>query len=186
MSANTITVIELRRLMESGRAFNVIDVRTPAEFARVHAIGAQSMPLDELDPAVIATGRGAAKDPVYLICQSGGRAAAACRRLEEAGVGPAYSIEGGTIAWERMGLPVERGETNVISLERQVRIAAGSLVLLGVVLAWGIHSLFLIIPAFVGGGLVFSGITDYCGMALVLGKMPWNRRGDVCSVKTAA
>ena len=75
-----------------------------------------------------------------------------------------------------MGLPVVRGESRVISIERQVRIAAGSLVLLGVALAWAINWAFLAIPVFVGGGLVFAGVTDYCGMGRLLGKMPWNRR----------
>ncbi|MGD0463107.1 MAG: rhodanese-like domain-containing protein [Tepidisphaeraceae bacterium] len=176
MSTNTIPLAECRRLIDSGQPIHILDVRTPAEFARVHALGARLMPLDELDPAAVAAQRRDADDPIYVICQSGGRAAKACQRLQEAGLAHVYFIQGGTAAWERMGLPVERGGGNVISLERQVRIGAGSLVLLGLALAWRIHWGFLAIPAFVGGGLVFAGITDYCGMALVLGKMPWNRR----------
>ena len=176
MSSNVISLAEFRRLMESGKPLTILDVRTPAEFARVHALGARLMPLDQLDPAAVAAQRRDADEAIYVICQSGARAAKACQQLREAGVAHAYCIEGGTAAWEKMGLPVERGEANVISLERQVRIGAGALVLLGVALAWTFHPAFIAIAAFVGAGLVFAGVTDYCGMGMILGKMPWNRR----------
>ncbi len=181
MATNTIPLVECRRRIEDGLSLNIVDVRTPAEFARVHALGARLMPLDELDPSVVAAHRGSAADPIYVICHSGTRASKACQRLEEAGVAQVYCIEGGTAAWEKSGLPVERGGGNVISLERQVRIGAGSLVLLGAILAWRVHPAFLVIPAFVGAGLVFAGTTDYCGMAIILGKMPWNRRRPIDS-----
>ena len=176
MSIETVNPGELRSLIYDGQSPCILDVRTPAEFARVHAAGASLMPLDKLDPAAVAARRQGRSEPVYVICHSGSRAAKACRRLMEAGVGPVYCIEGGTVAWEKMGLPVERdGGRGVISLERQVRIAAGSLVLLGLALAWAVNPLFLILCAFVGAGLVFAGITDFCGMGTLLGKMPWNR-----------
>ena len=175
MSTNTIALAKFRQLMEHGGPLNIIDVRTPGEFARVHATGARLIPLDELDPAAIAIEYPYRDDPIYVICQSGGRAAKACQRLQEAGVAHVYCIEGGTTAWEKMGLPVEHGAAGVISLERQVRIAAGTLVLLGSALAWRIHPAFLAIPAFVGSGLLFAGITDYCGMGRLLSRMPWNR-----------
>lgn len=84
------------------------------------------------------------------------------------------SVEGGTLAWEGAGLPVVRGR-RVISLERQVRIAAGALVVAGVLLGWLVHPAFLGLSAFVGAGLVFAGVTDTCGMGLLLARMPWNR-----------
>lgn len=174
----TISIADLQRLMQPGRPLNILDVRTPAEFARVHATGARLMPLDELDPAALAAQYRDADEPMYVICQSGGRATNACQRLQAAGLMHACCIEGGTTAWEQMGLPVERGTTRVISLERQVRIAAGALVLVGAALAQWVHPAFLALPAFVGAGLVFAGITDYCGMGILLGKMPWNRRGS--------
>jgi rhodanese-related sulfurtransferase len=174
MSAKTISLMEIQPLVKSGRLLNVVDVRTPAEFARVHAVGAKLIPLDKLDPAAIAAHRVNDREPIYLICASGGRASKACEQLEQAGVGPAFCIEGGTDAWERMGLPVERGPSTVISLERQVRIVAGSLVLVGLILGWLVHPLLLILTAFIGAGLIFAGITNFCGMAIVLGKMPWN------------
>jgi rhodanese-related sulfurtransferase len=176
MPTDSISLAEFRRLLDSGRRVQLLDVRTPAEFARLHARGARLMPLDQLDVDEIAAQRTSAGDPIYVICQSGGRAAKACRRLAEAGVSPVYSIEGGTEAWEQMGLPVERDGGKVISLERQVRIAAGALVLLGVVLGWTVDRACFILPGFVGAGLLFAGITDFCGMGILLGKMPWNRR----------
>jgi rhodanese-related sulfurtransferase len=175
MSVKTIGVAQMRELIDSGNALTIIDVRTPAEFAGVHAKGARLSPLDTLDPSAVAASRPNPADPLYVICQSGGRSAKACEKLEAAGITPVYSIEGGTSAWDRAGLPVERGDRHVISLERQVRITAGSLVLIGLVLAWAIHPYFLALTAFVGAGLVFAGVTDLCGMAILLHKMPWNR-----------
>jgi rhodanese-related sulfurtransferase len=186
MSINTIPLTDCRRLIESGKLIELLDVRTPAEFSRVHAVGARSVPLDELDAAAVAVGHRDADDPIYVICQAGQRAAKACQRLQEAGVTRVYSVEGGTVAWEQAGLPVVRGSGKVISLERQVRIGAGSLVLLGLTLAWTTHWGFLGIPAFVGAGLIFAGITDYCGMAMLLAKMPWNRRRPTESAACSA
>jgi rhodanese-related sulfurtransferase len=175
MSVKTISIAECRRLIEGGQPLNIIDVRTPPEFARVHAVGARLMPLDGLAAAAFVAQNGNANKSILVICQSGTRAAKACQRLQEAGLTEVYCIEGGTAAWETSGLPVERGKSKVISLERQVRIGAGSVVLLGVTLACTVHPAFLTISAFVGAGLVFAGITDYCGMGIVLSNMPWNR-----------
>jgi rhodanese-related sulfurtransferase len=113
--------------------------------------------------------------PLYLICKAGSRAANACEKFQAAGYPNVLSIEGGTAAWEAAGLPVVRGITRVISLERQVRIAAGSLVLTGILLSWLVHPVLLGLSAFVGAGLIFAGVTDWCGMGLLLGRMPWNQ-----------
>jgi len=174
MPTKSISPTECRHLIESGGRMNILDVRTPAEFERVHALGAWPMPLEQMDSPVVASQLNR-DEPLYVICQSGGRAAKACQRLEQIKVPNVYLIEGGMTAWEQAGLPVERGSRRVISLERQVRIVAGSLVLLGIALAWTVHRDFLAIPTLVGAGLVFAGVTDFCGMAKVLGKMPWNR-----------
>ena len=179
MPEKIISLAQVRELMDRGKAMTIIDVRTPAEFERVHVKGAQLKPLDGLDARSVAQCCEDPADAVYVICQSGGRAAKACEKLEAAGFENVYSIEGGTSAWERAGLPVERGNCRVISLERQVRIAAGLLVLIGLALAWTIHPYFLALTAFIGAGLIFAGITDFCGMAILLSKLPWNRRGSV-------
>jgi len=179
MSIRTISPPDLQRLREQGgTALEIIDVRTPAEYAQVHVDGARSVPLDALDPkALLASRNGAGDEPVYVICQSGGRAARACDAFHAAEFANVFSVEGGTSAWERARLPVVRGARRLISLERQVRIGAGSLVLIGVTLGWLLHPAFFALAAFVGAGLVFAGVTDWCGMGLLLARMPWNRAG---------
>ena len=172
---------ELNRLIASGGPVELLDVRTPGEFESVHVPGARLIPLDELDAGAFLKQRGKADQPVYILCQSGGRARKAIEKLQQAGFGGGVLVEGGTQAWIDAGLPVTRGAAGVISLERQVRIAAGSLVLTGVVLAYFVHPGFIALSAFVGAGLVFAGVTDWCGMGLLLAKMPWNQKSACAS-----
>lgn len=177
-SIATITPSELGELQRAGRPIELIDVRTPAEYREVHASVARSIPLDRLDPGKVVEDRTPEADqPIYLICRSGGRSRQAAEKFLAAGFTNVASVEGGTSAWEQAGLPVVRGR-KTISLERQVRIAAGALVLLGTILGAYVHPAFLGLSAFVGAGLLFAGVTDTCGMALLLGRMPWNQAGD--------
>lgn len=173
----TITPRQLNEKKAAGEAVALIDVRTPAEFQEVHAPFALNLPLDRISPdAVRAAAHGA---PVYVICRSGQRAQKACEQLAASGVENLTLVEGGTQGWVDAGLDVVRGQ-KAISLERQVRIAAGALVFIGSALAWFVHPWFLGLPAFVGAGLVFAGVTDTCGMAMVLARMPWNQAGGGC------
>ena len=175
----TIPPAKLHEILTENESVGVLDVRTPAEFAAVHVPQAVNIPLDELDPANLHTsGRFPNDQPVYFLCQSGGRATRAAEKFAQLGYQQAIVVEGGTSAWEDAGLPVTRG-AGVIGLERQVRIAAGSLVLAGVILSYAVHPWFIGLSAFVGAGLVFAGVTDWCGMGLLLAKAPWNqqRRG---------
>jgi rhodanese-related sulfurtransferase len=171
MAISSVSVHELAALLGS-RPIRLVDVRTPAEFAAVHAEGAT---LDRIDPAAVPAPTAGPAEPLYLICASGTRSRLAAERLLAGGVGEPVVVEGGTSAWERAGLPVRRGPCRAISLERQVRIAAGSLVLAGLAIGWFVHPAGLALSAFVGAGLVFAGITDFCGMGLLLARMPWNR-----------
>lgn len=175
MTVRTIPPRELQRRRQEGEVAELIDVRTPAEYAEIHVEGARLVPLESLDPQAIAAGRNG--EPLYVICRSGSRAAKAYAKLQGAGVQNIFSVEGGTLAWEQAGLPVVRGK-KVISLERQVRIAAGLLVVLGVALGWTFHPAFHALSAFVGAGLAFAGMTDTCGMGLMLARMPWNQAKD--------
>lgn len=175
MSASIIPVAELRERIHHGLQPILVDVRTPGEFASVHAAGARSMPLDALNAATIAAACRSSDGNIYVICHSGTRASMACQRLLDAGIPDACIVEGGTQAWQAAGLPVVTGK-GVISLERQVRIAAGSLILLGCLLTWLVAPQFILLSAFVGAGLIFAGITDICGMGILLGKLPWNAR----------
>ncbi len=117
---------------------------------------------------------GTKDDPLYLICRSGSRGRQACEQFLAAGYHNVVNVEGGTLEWERAGLPVVRGKKTV-SPERQVRIAAGALVVLGTGLGGFVYPGFLALSAFVGAGLVFAGITDRCGMGMLLARTPWNR-----------
>jgi rhodanese-related sulfurtransferase len=169
----TITPYDLARCCEH-EEIELIDVRTPAEFRHVHAEPARNVPLDRLDPLAIMQARNGSEKPVYLICHSGARSRQACEKFINVGYNNVVSVEGGTQAWQSAGLTVVHGK-RAISLERQVRIAAGSLVVLGSILGWLVHPAFIGVSAFVGAGLVYAGATDTCGMGLILARMPWNR-----------
>ena len=155
----------------------MIDVRTPVEFQEVHIEIARNVPLDRLDPAALMQARdGSTNEPLYILCRSGSRGQQACEKFFKAGFSNVVNVEGGTMACVEAGLPIVRGK-KTISLERQVRIGAGSLVLLCAGLSF-VHPAFIGLSAFVGAGLVFAGITDTCGMGMILARMPWNQCKD--------
>jgi rhodanese-related sulfurtransferase len=169
----TITPVELQTILTAQPSVPVIDVRTPVEFSEVHVPQARSVPLDELKPGSLQLPK---DQPVYLLCRSGQRAAKAADKLAKEGFSQPIVVAGGTLAWVEANLPVTRSAGKVISLERQVRIVAGSLVFTGVALGWFVHRGFYGLSAFVGAGLVFAGVTDFCGMGLLIAKLPWNKR----------
>lgn len=174
MSVTTITPARLFELNQSGAPVELIDVRTPVEYREVHVAFARNVPLDQLDATQIATGSNGTTQTLYVICRSGARGQQACEKLRMAGLAHVVNVEGGTLAWDQAGLPVVRGP-KAMSLERQVRIAAGSLVLVGSALGAFVSPYWIGLAAFVGAGLVFAGITDTCGMAMLLARMPWNQ-----------
>jgi rhodanese-related sulfurtransferase len=162
---------------EAHRAFaaggvQLVDVREGSECDAERVEGALNAPLSRFD--ALAGAIDPAR-PVYLLCRSGARASDAASRLLARGHASVFVVEGGLSAWAASGLPVARGVSRVWAMERQVRFGAGSLVLLGVALGLAVDARWLGLSAFVGGGLVFSALTDTCGMAVVLGRMPWNR-----------
>lgn len=180
---NTIEPFQLAQ-KRSHEQIDLIDVRTPAEFREIHAEFAKNAPLDSLDPAALMQSRGPRiREPLYVICQSGSRGSKACKRFIDAGFEQVVNVSGGTKAWDEAGLPVVRGK-KTISLERQVRIVAGSIVLIASLLAMAIHPYFAGISAFIGAGLTFAGLTDTCGMGMMLAKMPWNQvnESESCAV----
>lgn len=178
MEVSTISPERLSERMKAGQRVDLVDVRTPAEYREIHVQGARLVPLDSLDPRrLMEDRRGQAGEPLFVVCRSGSRGKKACEAFLKAGYSDVINVEGGTLGWEAAGLPVERGK-KTISLERQVRIAAGSLVVLGTVLGAVVDPWFLMLSGFVGAGLVFSGITDTCGMGILLARMPWNRVKD--------
>lgn len=151
---------------------HLVDVRTPAEYRSLHAKGATLVPLDAFDTAAV-TGAVPTGRTIHLLCKSGARARMAAQKLQAAGC-TCVVVEGGTDAWAAAGLPVVRGKA-AMSLERQVRIVAGLLVLTGVVLGFTIHPYWFGLSGFVGAGLTFAGIVDLCPMAMLIARMPWNR-----------
>lgn len=186
MAIRTMRPEEVERVRQEQGTIDVIDVRTPAEFREIHADVARNVPLESLDPkAFLKSRNGADGQTLYVICRSGSRAAMACEKFQASGFEDVVCVEGGTLAWESAGLPVERGRATM-SLERQVRIAAGSLVLLGAILSAVVHPYFVGLCGFVGAGLIFAGVTDTCGMGMLIARMPWNQVGscttDHCKV----
>lgn len=182
----TVSPQELARLKQAGAPVDLIDVRTPVEFQEVHVAFARNVPLDRLDPQAIQSERnGNAGQPLYVICRSGSRGKQACEKLLAAGHTNVVNVEGGTLACEMAGLPVVRGK-KAVSLERQVRIAAGALVLIGSTLGFWVHPYWIGLAAFVGAGLMFAGITDTCGMGMLLARMPWNQVPTECATKPTA
>lgn len=190
MSVQTITPQAVRAQIDAGKPYELIDVRTPAEYANGHAPEAKSVPLDQFDPAAW---QGAERPkPLYILCQGGGRAKTAAERCLKAGLpsDQLFVVEGGTNGWIAAGLAVtkEAGAPKVISLERQVRIVVGVLSLAASILVLSGKPLFAIVTAFLGAGLLFAGVTDTCGLAIVLSRMPWNRASgpaSSCSVKNS-
>jgi rhodanese-related sulfurtransferase len=153
------------------RGATMLDVRRPDEYAHGHIAGSRLMPLDEIEKhAHELEGKN-----TILICASGVRASEAKSKLEALGLEGLRVLEKGLQAWKEANLPLEQA-SKVLPLERQVRIAAGSLALAGALLGLFVNLHFLWLSAFVGAGLIFAGVTDTCGMALLLAKMPWNRK----------
>lgn len=174
----SITPTQLLELHSEGKPVELIDVRTPAEFRELHVGFARNVPLDKLEcKALLDARNGSAEDPLYVICRSGSRGKQAAEKFVKEGFTNVVNVDGGTLACETTDLPLVRGK-KTMSLERQVRIAAGFLVLLGVLLGWFVNPWLSGISAFVGAGLMFAGITDTCGMAMLLAKMPWNQVAD--------
>lgn len=172
---------ELAALLHTGGAARLLDVRTPSEFENAHIHGAYNVPLDQLHEH--ATEVRAATGAVVLICQSGRRAQRAEAVLRAAGMGSMHVLDGGMQAWIAAGLPVNRVRAR-ISLERQVRIVAGAIVAIGAIGALTLSPWLAVVPALVGSGLVFAGVTDTCAMGMLLARLPYNRAAATCDTES--
>ncbi|MCC6573009.1 MAG: MBL fold metallo-hydrolase [Planctomycetes bacterium] len=149
----------------------LVDVRSPLEFGGEWIEGSWNIPMPELDPRVRELEK--ARKPVILVCRSGNRALMAAQVLERRGFKDYRILEGGVVAWRRAGRQLAGGRKR-LSIERQVQIGAGTLMLTGLALGTFVNPLFYLISAFVGAGLTFAGLSGFCGMARVLMRMPWN------------
>jgi len=189
----TICASALKELRARQTEAQLVDVRTASEYATGHVPCAVNIPLeqiearlDDLDP----------RFPIVLICQSGGRARLAAALLEPCRADVTV-LDGGTMAWQNAGFPLVVNTMTRWALERQVRLIAGLLVLLGAVLALTVNPHWAYLSGFVGLGLTFAGLTNICAMASLLCRMPWNRtrrlasattsgQGKTCSLKKAS
>jgi rhodanese-related sulfurtransferase len=150
----------------------VVDVREYVEFASGHIEGARLAPLGDVEEVAEVWSRNQA---LVLVCKAGGRAERARQRLAAKGFEELMVLEGGMDRWKIEGRSIVKERRQPWAIERQVRIAAGSLVLITLALALTVSKLWLIGTSLVGAGLVFAGVSDICVMASVLGKLPWNR-----------
>lgn len=157
--------------LAKGRSALLLDVRTPAEFGISRIDGSLNVPLQAIETHAATLPR---DKEMILVCRSGLRAQTARETLGRLGI-PAVVMAGGLEAWRQGGLPIVEVRPGVLPLDRQVQIGAGSLVLAGVLLAAFVNPWALVLPGFVGSGLVFAGLTGTCGLARVMALMPWNR-----------
>ncbi|MFF9194245.1 rhodanese-like domain-containing protein [Streptomyces sp. NPDC014779] len=176
-----LTPASLQQLLKDGSGPRLLDVRTPGEFRTVHIPGSYNVPLDTLREhrAELMTHL---DEDVVLVCRSGARAAQAEQALAEAGLPNLRVLDGGMMAWEAAGAPVNRGEARW-DLERQVRLVAGSIVLVAGVVGVFVPGVHLIGTA-IGAGLTFAALSNTCAMGMMLSKLPYNRgpRTDVRTV----
>jgi rhodanese-related sulfurtransferase len=172
MTLRSIAPQEAEHLIAEGAI--LIDIREADEHARERIPGARHVALSRLDQAAIAAHAGRA---VIFHCRSGARTRTNAASLA-AQVGDsceAYMVEGGLEGWRKAGLPTVIDRRQPIELQRQVQIGAGALAFLGTVLGLSVSAWFLMVPLFVGGGLLLAGLTGFCGMATLLQRAPWNR-----------
>ncbi len=166
------TVLTLKEKLD-GDDIKLVDVREHAEFAGGRVEGADIIPLGELEKR---HGELDHSKPIYVMCRTGRRSGEAQRKLKALGFTNVINVAGGFEAWKKEDLPYLADENAPWSIERQVRFTAGLIVFVGVLLSLFVHPYFVVLPGFVGFGLAFTAVIDWCGMGLLLARMPWNRR----------
>lgn len=172
MTDATISPRDAKRRLDDGTAI-LVDIREAAEHARENIPGARLLPLSVFDPASLP--HDAKHSAVIFHCQGGNRTRANAAKLAMCGYPEVYALDGGLQGWKASGLATRVDRRQPIEMQRQVQIAAGALVVGGLVLAMTVSPWFAGLSAFVGAGLMFAGISGWCGMARLLAVMPWNR-----------
>ncbi len=175
---NTINATSFQEKLKTSEQLNIIDLRTFAEWQSEHINDCIHLPVQDLNAGtfqeVLAKIQG--EKTLYLLCQSGRRAHMAVEKLKNHDGVQLIIIEGGLNALKEVGTSTitPNESRKVISLERQVRIAIGLMVLCGLALGIFVNTYFLAIPIFAGAGLVFAGLTDQCALGMLIARMPWN------------
>lgn len=183
----------LKTWMDKGEAV-LVDVREPAEHASEAIPGAVLLPMGQLAPETLPPLSG---KKLVVHCRKGGRGGRACEQLASAQLGcEVYNLEGGIDGWAAAGLPITSGNKKMLPLDRQTQVAVGTLVLLASLLGYYASPAFFLLGMFFGGGLIFAGISGFCGMALLIARAPWNQspqknapgnaEGAFCSMKKAS
>lgn len=172
MTLHTVDAATLKRWMDNGEAI-VVDVREPAEHAAESIAGATLLPLSGVSKSSLPPVGG---KKLVIHCRSGKRGGNACEKL--LGEDPnldIYNLEGGISAWSQAGYAVQTSGRFFLPLDRQVQLTIGLGVLIGSLLAYYVSPLFFLLTGFFGAGLTFAGLTGFCGLAMVMAKMPWNQ-----------
>ncbi|MBR3425161.1 MAG: rhodanese family protein [Neisseriaceae bacterium] len=170
MTVQTINPQQAAQLVNNGAI--IIDIRSNDEYGRKHISGAKCIPVSELAADKLPN-----HAAVIFTCLSGLRTQTNAQNLAQCACNcnEVYLLDGGLKAWENHGLPVESNGKATLDIMRQVQIGAGSLILIGVLLGFFVHQGFFLLSGFVGAGLLFAGLTGFCGLAVLLAKMPWNK-----------
>ncbi len=150
----------------------LIDVREPVEHAEAHVKGAKLIPLGQIEARCSEIDR---QRPVIVMCHAGKRGQSAADKLHKLGFNGVRNLEGGMLAWRAAGMACVEGSRKGIPLMRQVQILVGVWVFVGSLLALLVDPQWVYLPMFFGAGLIFAGTTGFCGLALLLAKLPWNR-----------
>ena len=171
MIQNT-TSLQLKAWLDAGEAV-LVDVREPAEFNAGHITGAVSLPLSGLTAEKLPAHAG--KRLVFQ-CQSGRRSHMACDKVTALAVNAdIYNLSGGIVAWKEAGLPVAGSGKSFLPLDRQVQLTIGLCLLISSAMIAAGHTSFFWLTGFLGAGLTFAGLTGFCGLAMVMARMPWNK-----------
>lgn len=169
---NKISAEEAAALLDKDKAI-LVDIREGDEFAREHVPGAHHVPLSGFDAADFPDDR----DKVAIFhCASGARTAEAAPHILGTAFAEIYQLDQGLAGWKKAGLKTVVNRKMPISIQRQVQMTAGLMVLIGVVLGFAVSPWFFVLSGFVGAGLTFAGLSGTCAMANLLALMPWNRR----------
>jgi glyoxylase-like metal-dependent hydrolase (beta-lactamase superfamily II)/rhodanese-related sulfurtransferase len=185
-SLEMISPRDASSLLEQDPQTKILDVRSALEFSQVHIEHSLNIPIDMISAKINEMSQ--SKQNYLVLCHTGNRAAMAADMLIQSGIHTVKVMEGGIIRWQKEKLPVIKGQGGM-SLERQVRLIAGSLVLLGIMMSWLLHWAFIFVSVFVSSGLIYAGLTDNCLMGMLLMKLPYNKKlyktksgGGTCSI----
>ena len=175
-TSQSILPTDLKSLLSTGCC--LVDVREPVEYAEEHITGAKLIPLGQLEKRVAEIDR---NSPLVLMCRSGKRGGEALKKLQALGFTSGRNLEGGILAWKAAGLPVGTSGKKVLPLMQQVQLTIGLGVLTGAILSLTVNPNWVFLCAFFGAGLTMAGSTGWCGLAILMSKMPWNRvAGQSC------